>query len=101
MRKERASVLLALLLLSLALPASASGPWRASETNTRGWQLMTPEERIEHQSAIRGFSTLEECRAYQVKHHQLMEERARQRDMALPSGGQDICVHLKPGSARP
>jgi len=101
LRKERASVLLALLLLSIALPASARGPWRASETNTRGWQLMTPEERIEHQSAIRGFSTLEECRAYQVKHHQLMEERARQRDMVLPSGGQDICVHLKPGPARP
>ena len=85
----------------LPLPANAFGPWRASEANTRGWQLMTPEERIEHQSTIRGFVTLEECRAYQVKHHQLMEERARQRDKVLPSGRQDICAHLKPGTARP
>lgn len=81
--------------------AEARGPWRASETNTRGWQLMTPEERIEHQSRIRGFGTLEECRSYQRLHHQLMEERAKQRAMALSEGGRDICEHLKPGKAIP
>lgn len=75
--------------------AQARGPWRATETNTRGWQFMTPEERIEHQAKIRGFKTYEECRTYQVEHHRLMEERARQRGMALPSGGQDFCAHLK------
>lgn len=80
---------------------SARGPWRASEANTRGWQFMTPEERIEHQTRIRGFTTQDECRSYQVSHHQLMEERARQRGMALPGGGQDICEHLKPGSPKP
>ncbi|HEU4344278.1 MAG TPA: hypothetical protein VFU31_22190 [Candidatus Binatia bacterium] len=76
----------------------ALGPWRASETNTRGWQFMTPEERIEHQAKVRGFRTYEECRAYQMEHHQLMEARAKQRGMALPSGGRDFCAHLKPGS---
>lgn len=60
---------------------------------------MTPEERVEHQAAIRGFTTLEECRAYQAKHHLLMEERARQRDMPLPGGGRDICEHLKSGQS--
>jgi hypothetical protein len=89
------------LLLALATPAIARGPWRASEANTRGWQFMTPEERIEHQSAIRGFKTLEECRTYQVSHHQVMEERARQRGMALPGGGQDICQHLTPPKRAP
>jgi hypothetical protein len=84
------------LLLSLAAPAQASGPVRASEVNTRGWQLMTPAERIEHQSRIRGFQTYGECRRYQISHHQLMEERARQRGMALPRGGRDICEHLQP-----
>jgi hypothetical protein len=69
--------------LLLVNTASARGPWRASEANTRGWQLMTPEERIEHQSRIRGFTTLEECRSYQLSHHQLMEERAKQHGMAL------------------
>jgi hypothetical protein len=88
-------VVLSMLLLTGAL---ARGPWRASETNTRGWQFMTPEERIEHQAKVRGFGTYEECRAYQVEHHRLMEARAKQRGMALPSGGQDFCAHLKPGT---
>ena len=87
------------LSFSLLAPAYARGPWRASEENTRGWQLMTPEERIEHQSTIRGFGSLDECRRYQIGHHQMMQERARQRGMTLPAGGQDICERLKPGQA--
>lgn len=86
------------LLLSLATAAQARGPVRASDGNTRGWQLMTPEERIEHQAMIRGFRTYEECRHYQVAHHQLMEERARQRGVELPQGRRDFCAHLRPAS---
>ena len=98
MRRRIDKVLIITLLLSVAAAAQARGPVRASEGNTRGWQLMTPEERIEHQSRIRGFRTYEECRNYQVAHHQLMEERARARGMALPQGGRDICEHLQPAS---
>ena len=57
--------LVVLSIFLLAGPAHARGPWRASETNTRGWQFMTPEERIEHQAKVRGFGAYEECRAYQ------------------------------------
>ena len=96
MRTQGASALLALLLLSPALPANAFGPWRASEANTRGWQLMTPEERIEHQARVRSFTSYEECRSYQLAHHRLMEERARQRGLELPRRGRDICEHLQP-----
>ena len=99
MQKRLITALLLGVLMTGA--ASARGPWRASEANTRGWQFMTPEERIEHQTRIRGFTTLEECRNYQVSHHQLMEERARQHGMPLPSGGQDICEHLKPAKPKP
>ncbi|MDS4015981.1 MAG: hypothetical protein RKP46_16760 [Candidatus Accumulibacter sp.] len=82
---------------ALALSASvhAGGPWRASEANTRGWQLMTPEERIEHQARIRGFRTYEECQRYRLAHHEQMEERARQRGLELPRGKRDICEHLQ------
>lgn len=90
------TILLAAALLMASVSAEARGPWRASEENTRGWQLMTPEERIEHQARVRGFKTLDECRAYQVEHHRLMEQRARERGMSLPGGGRDICEHLKP-----
>jgi hypothetical protein len=85
-----------LVALLLTGPALARGPWRASENNTRGWQLMTPQERIEHQAKVRGFTSYEECHAYQLQHHQLMVERAKQRGMTLPVGGRDICAHLKP-----
>lgn len=85
----------------LATPADARGPWRASETNTRGWQLMTPEERVGHQARIRGFTTLAECRTYQAEHHRRMEERARLARRPLPAGGQDFCAHLKPDAASP
>ena len=99
MQKKFSSALIVALLLVGTV--SARGPWRASEANTRGWLFMSPEERIEHQARIRSFTTLEECRNYQVSHHKLMEERARQHGMLLPSGGQDICQHLKPGKPIP
>lgn len=88
---------LAILLIGVLSvgTAVARGPWRASEENTRGWQLMTPDERIEHQRRVRGYSTLEACRAYQESHHRLMEERARQRGLPLPGGGRDVCRHLR------
>lgn len=96
MRTLKTRLLLSLLLLALATPASARGPWRASEDNTRGWHLMSHEERIAHQSKVRGFTRLEECRSYQLAHHQQMVERARQQGVALPQGGRDICERLKP-----
>lgn len=91
----RKTQLLWVLMMICATSAVAKGPWRASEGNTRGWQLMTPEERIEHQSKIRSFKTLAACRAYQVEHHQLMEARARANGVPLPSGGRDVCEHLQ------
>ncbi len=93
--------LLAALLLAACATAQARGPWRASEANTRGWQFMTPDERVAHQARVRGFTRLEDCRAYQQEHHRLMVERARAQGAALPGGGRDICAHLEPGSEAP
>ena len=88
-----------LLVVSSTLHVSAAlarGPWRADEGNTSGWALMTPEERIEHQATVRGFTNYEDCHAYQVAHHQLMEERAEQRGLPPPGGGHDFCARLRP-----
>lgn len=101
MQTKMAGLLLSILWFSFTAPAVAQGPWHASETNTRGWQLMTPEERIEHQSRIRGFTSLAECRAYQLRHHQLMEERAKQRGKPLLTGRRDVCEHLNPANDSP
>jgi len=87
--------------LLLVGTASARGPWRASGENTFGWQFMSPEERIAHQTRIRGFVSLDECRNYQVSHHRLMEERAKRQGVAPPGGGQDFCAHLKSDKSVP
>jgi hypothetical protein len=89
--------LLAVLLLLCGMDVShAAGPWRASPSNTRGWQLMTPAERVEHQARVRGFTAYEACEAYRTQHHALMAERARQRGLELPEDGRDFCAHLQP-----
>lgn len=89
---------LAALLLLAAGGALARGPWRASEDNTRGWQLMSPEERIEHQARVRGFRDYETCHAYRLEHHRQMAERARQKGVQLKPGHRDICEHLLPAA---
>ncbi|OGB19046.1 MAG: hypothetical protein A2W72_04870 [Burkholderiales bacterium RIFCSPLOWO2_12_67_14] len=92
---------LILLLLICVSTASAAGPWRASEGNTSGWALMTPKERLEHQAAVRAFTNLAECRAYQLRHHALMEARARASGQTLQPGRRDTCEHLRPPAAQP
>ncbi|WP_205629902.1 hypothetical protein [Dechloromonas denitrificans] len=90
-----------MVLIAASGAAPARGPWRASEDNTRGWQFMTPEERVEHQARIRSFQRLDECEAYQQAHHRLMLERAAGQGRQLSAGGRDICEHLRPAAARP
>ncbi len=86
-------------LLAASPPVFAFGPWRASEDNTRGWQFMSPEERIEHQTRVRGFRKYDECHAYQLEHHRLMVERARQQGVQIGEARRDICAHLLPADA--
>jgi hypothetical protein len=94
MRNSAAAVLG--VIIFVGGPAGAAGPWRADEGNTRGWQLMSPQERIEHQARVRGFTDYQACQAYRAQHHQEMVERATKRGLSLPTSGRDICDHLKP-----
>jgi len=83
---------------ALAGGAWARGPLRASDGNTRGWQLMSEAERIEHQAKIRGFTDYASCRAYREEHHRLMAERAAAQGLPLRGGRHDFCAHLRPES---
>ncbi|WP_415914818.1 hypothetical protein [Rhodopseudomonas palustris] len=95
MRRTRIGLLSALALLGGVVGAAAAGPWRAGEGNTRGWQLMSPQERIEHQARVRGFTDYETCQAYRSRHHDLMVQRAQQRGLVLPGSHWDFCDRLK------
>jgi len=95
----RATIALAVSLVMA--PAHAAGPWRADAGNTRGWQLMTPGERLAHQAAIRAFDNYSACRAYQSDQHHAMDERAKQQGRVLAPEQRDYCAHLKPPTVAP
>jgi len=83
------------LLVLLVSGAVLADPWRADSGNSYGWELMTPAERIEHQQRMRGFSTYAECRAYQVEHHERMEQRARGQGVTLTPRERSGCEQLR------
>lgn len=78
----RTTAALALLATLAAGPVVARDEsWIAEKGNTRGWELMTHEERLEHQDKMRNFRTHEECVAYQQEHHAQMEARAKEKGL--------------------
>jgi len=95
MRTVHAAIAMAATLLCSMVEAHGSGPWRADEGNTRGWQLMTPEERIAHQARVRGFSDYAACQAYRTEHHNLIVKRATERGLTPPDSHWDFCDRLK------
>jgi len=63
---------------------------------TRGWTLMTQQERNEHRDRMRSMKTYEECKAYQDQHHEQMAARAKERGgKALAQPRRDACGGLK------
>ena len=95
LRTHAAGIVAFLTLFGASGAALGAGPWRADEGNTRGWMFMSPKERIEHQAKIRSFGNYDDCHAYQVAHHQLMQERAAREGQTLPEHGRDVCAHLR------
>ena len=85
---------LAGLLLTLAATAHA-GPWRADPDNSRGWELMSPAERIEHQRRLRSFTDYEACQAYQQAHHAQMDARAQAAGRSLRPRARSPCDDLR------
>ena len=90
-----AAVLSGAILTTSGL-ALAAGPWAADQSNTTGWQLMTPAERTEHQTRMRSFQTYEECKTYQQEQHARMETRAKEKGMTMPAMGAGYgCDNMK------
>ena len=86
---------LAGLLLSVVVSTGHAGPWRADPDNSRGWELMSPAERIEHQRRLRSFTDYEACRAYQQAHHAQMEARAQAAGRSLRPRARSPCDDLR------
>lgn len=87
-----------LYLVAGALLASAHTSFAQDRTqdpaNTRaetvrdrdiyGYQLMTPEERTEYRGRMRAAQSAEERQRIRAEHHAQMQERAKERGIALP-----------------
>lgn len=96
------TVTVAALLSTAVLAASAfaapGGPGRFAfdKSNVPGWSLMTPEERTEHQNKMHSFKTYDDCKAYQQEHHAQMQERAKEKGVALPAAPRaNACDRMK------
>lgn len=71
------------------------GRFSSNQQNTYGWQLMTTQERSEHQTKLRSFTDYASCEAYVTEHHQAMEEKAKAKGVTLPVRRQDPCAMMK------
>lgn len=86
-------------ILALSLTVSAAFAhqwcWCCDQSNTYGWQLMTPDERKEHQARLDNFTEYSACKEYIDEHHKKMEERARGKDVVEPQIKKNPCDGLK------
>ena len=75
---------------------AGKGPgWSFNGDNTRGWSMMSPEERAEHRNRMFSMKTYEECVAYQDEHRKQMEARAQERGRSMPAPRQNMCERMK------
>ena len=85
---------------TLAQPGMGMGPggggrFAFDKDNTRGWTLMTPDERIAHRDTMLSAKSYEECKAAQNEHHQAMEARAKEKGLKLLGPRQNACDRMK------
>ena len=68
---------------------------RFSQNNTRGWTLMTPEERTAFQIKMREVKTYDECKLTQTEHRSVMETRAKEKGVTLQAPRRNACDNMK------
>lgn len=85
------------LALAMTFSVAEARPyrWQGSQQNTYGWQLMTAEERIEHQTKLRSFTGYAACKEYVDEHHKQMEERAKAKGITTPMVKRNPCDVMK------
>lgn len=66
-----------------------------NQNNTRGWSLMTAEERNAFQFQMREVKTYEECQLAQSQHRAVMEARAKEKGVNLMTPRMNGCDNMK------
>lgn len=103
------AALIALLGAAVSVPAFAQpgpgmgqgmgpgmgGRFAIGNDNTVGWALMSQEERTAHQQKMWSFKNYDECKTYQLEHHQSMEARAKAAGKVMPPPRANACDRMK------
>jgi hypothetical protein len=71
------------------------GRFAIDSNNTVGWALMTQEEHNAHRQKMWSFKSYDECKAYQLEHHQLMEARAKEKGKTIAPPRFNACDRMK------
>lgn len=66
-----------------------------NQNNSGVWSLMTPEERTANQIKMRAVKTYDECKLVQTEQRTLMESRAKEKGITLPTPPQNGCDNMK------
>lgn len=66
-----------------------------NNTNTRGWALMTTEERTAHRDRMWSAKSYDECKSIQEENHKTMTERAKEQGKTLPTPRWNGCDRMK------
>jgi hypothetical protein len=66
-----------------------------NNANTRGWTLMTPEERATHRDQMFAAKSYEECKNIQAAQHKIVAERATAQGKTLPAPRQNACDRMR------
>lgn len=85
------------ILLTASMTFGHRWCWTCDQYNTVGWQLMTPEERKDHQGRLASFTGYSACKEYVDQHHKKMEERAAEKSVGLPVMRENPCDAMKAG----
>lgn len=68
---------------------------RGGQNGTPGWTLLTQEERTAQQAKMRQVKTVEECKALQTEQRKVIEARAKEKGVTLPTPRQNGCDNMK------
>jgi len=103
MRWTRVLILAGVLLLGAGGVIGAQEQIRSRDTlqqqeNVYGWQMMSEQERHEHQQQMSEMKTEPEREAFRKQHHEKMQERARQQGLTLPDSPGPHGKGMGPGS---
>jgi len=71
------------------------GPGMRFAQNNAVWSLMTPEERIAMRTKMHAVKTYDECTQVQAEQRTLLEARAKEKGVTLPTPRQNACDNMK------